>query len=396
MDKYDIIIIGAGISGLSLAHYCAKEGINALVIEKGDRIGGALHSHSFDGNFWLELGSHTCYNSYRNLIEIVEDCHILDKIMKREKVSFKMLIDNQIKSIPSQLNFPELLFSAPQLFVLKKYGLSIESYYSKIVGRKNFERVFAPAFNAVISQNANDFPADMLFKKRERRKDIIKKFTFCDGTQTIANAIAAEKNIRILTNMEVNVIKFDNNLFSITTAEGTCFESPALALAAPASIASQLLKDVFPEISGRLSKIKVETIESTGIVIKKDAISLNPFAGIFPRNNGFFSIVSRDTVRHDDYRGFTFHFKPGLMDREAKLNRIGKVLGVKQRQFDYVVSKNNSVPSLRVGHDRLITEIDMLIAGKRLLLTGNYFNGLAIEDCVSRSLSEFSRLKVCG
>ena len=79
MDKQDIIIIGAGISGLSLAHYCAKEGLKTLVIEKTERVGGTFHSHRFGGeagDFWLELGAHTGYNSYGNFLGILEDCHV--------------------------------------------------------------------------------------------------------------------------------------------------------------------------------------------------------------------------------------------------------------------------------------------------------------------------------
>ena len=34
MEKYDIVIAGAGISGLSLAHFCTKAGLNTLVLEK--------------------------------------------------------------------------------------------------------------------------------------------------------------------------------------------------------------------------------------------------------------------------------------------------------------------------------------------------------------------------
>jgi phytoene dehydrogenase-like protein len=45
MDKYDIIIVGAGISGLSLAHYCAGQGLKTLMIEKSERVGGTFHSH---------------------------------------------------------------------------------------------------------------------------------------------------------------------------------------------------------------------------------------------------------------------------------------------------------------------------------------------------------------
>ncbi|MGD0283610.1 MAG: FAD/NAD(P)-binding protein, partial [Dissulfurispiraceae bacterium] len=45
MPTYDVIIIGAGISGLSFAHYCGREGMRTLIIEKDAHIGGTIHSH---------------------------------------------------------------------------------------------------------------------------------------------------------------------------------------------------------------------------------------------------------------------------------------------------------------------------------------------------------------
>lgn len=395
MERFDIVIIGAGISGLSMAHYCAKEGLKTLIIEKSERAGGTLHSHTFqDANgFWIELGAHTCYNSYRNLIEIIEDCRIAGLMVKREKVPFKMLLDNRIKSIPSQLNFLELFISAPRLFTLKKESHSIESYYSKIVGQHNFEKVFASAFNAVISQRANDFPADMLFKKRLRRKDIIKKFTFANGVQTIADSVALQKGIEFIKGKEIQNIEFKDSVFNAVAADGCIYQSNSLALAVSASSAARLLRTSFPEVSEQLSQIEIRTVESVGIAVKKEAIAFGLVAGLIPVNDSFFSVVARDTVWHDKYRGFTFHFKPGIMNHEMKLKRISEALGVRQSQLNHVISKENFVPSLKTGHYRLIADVDRLIEGKQLLLTGNYFNGLAMEDCVSRSLSEFYRLK---
>lgn len=396
MGKYDIIIIGAGISGLSLAHYCAEEGLKTLVIEKSERVGGTLHSHRFDdaNGFWIEMGAHTCYNSYSNLIGIIEDCMILDRLVSRERVPFKMLVDGRIKSIPSQLNFLELLLSMPKIFSLKKEGQSVRSYYSKVLGNKNFEKVLSPALNAVISQDASDFPADMLFKKRTRRKDIIKKFTLTDGIQTITDSIAsAEQNIEILKDTEVLAVSFNNGSFQTITSNAT-YNSDSLAIAASASMASKLLRDSFPQISESLASIRVNSIESVGVVVKKDLVaSIPPVAGIIPSSDSFYSVVSRDTVKHDSHRGFTFHFKPGILNNNAKLKRIAEVLGIKQSQIEHMAAKENFVPSLKVGHDALIAKIEQSISTTRLLLTGNYFDGMAIEDCVIRSLKEFLRLK---
>lgn len=394
MQTYDIIVVGAGISGLSLAHYCAKEGLKTLVIEKSDRVGGTLHSHRFEntGGFWLELGAHTCYNSYRSLIGIMEDCRIMDRLLSREKVPFKMLVDSRVKSIPSRLNFFELLLSGPRLFTLKQEGRSVESYYSGIVGRTNYERVIGPAMNAVISQRANDFPANMLFKKRLRRKDVMKKYTLTGGVQTITDAIASQKAFEIVKGKEVSGIKSVGRRFQTTTGDET-YESNSLALATPASAAARLLNEPFPALAEKLAQIKVESVESVGVALRKELVSLPPAAGLIPESDSFFSVVTRDTVRDDTYRGFTFHFKPGLLSYSAKLKRISEVLGVKQEQLGNVVAKENFIASLRVGHEALVRSIDQAIAGHQLFLTGNYFDGLAIEDCVARSHKEFSRLK---
>jgi protoporphyrinogen oxidase len=63
-------------------------------------------------------------------------------------------------------------------------------------------------------------------------------------------------------------------------------------------------------------------------------------------------------------------------------------------KIEHTVTKQNVVPSLRKGHREWLKKADDLVGGsKNLLLTGNYFGGMAIEDCVSRSRSEFERLK---
>lgn len=394
MEKYNVIIIGAGISGLSLAHYCKKEGLKTLVIEKDIRVGGALHSHYFQGiGFWIELGAHTCYNTYGNLIGIIEDCSAVNKIIKREKVPFKMLLNGEIKSISSQLNLLELFCSAPKILLLKKEEMRVKEYYSKVVGRKNFEKVISPAINAVISQNADDFPASLLFKRRPRRKDIIRKFTFEKGLQAIADSIASQKGIDVLTGQKIISIRHKNRHFEIVSEEGS-YASEYLAIATQASSAAGLLKELYPEVSEKLSHIRVEKVESVGVAVKRaDVESIPPVAGIIPSSDIFYSIVSRDTVRDNAYRGFTFHFKPNLANDKEKLKRISEVLRIKEKGIEYFIEKQNFVPSLKRGHDALIQSINQLISDKPIFLTGNYFDGLAIEDCVSRSYMEFLRLK---
>jgi protoporphyrinogen/coproporphyrinogen III oxidase len=395
MKQYDAIVIGAGISGLSLASYAASAGLSTLVIEKSDRVGGCFHSHRFEreaAGFWLELGAHTCYNSYGGLIGLMEQYGLMESILAREKVSFRMLVGNEVRTITSQLSFPELAASAWRLFTMKKEGESVASYYGRIVGRRNYERVFAPAFNAVISQRANDFPADMLFNKRPRRKDVIKSFTLKGGLASVTDRISAIPGVTLVTKAEVSRIAKSGERFVVDLSDGRGFESVSLALAAPPPEASRLAAEIAPELSGALARIKVETIESVGVAVLKEKLKLPPVAGIIAANDDFYSAVSRDTVPHPSYRGFSFHFKSGRLPLEAKLKRIAEVLRVRPEELEQVVQRESRLPSPVVGHGTLTAEIDRTIAAGKLSVTGNYFAGMAIEDCIVRSRNEFERL----
>jgi protoporphyrinogen oxidase len=323
-------------------------------------------------------------------VDLLNATGCLDKIIKPRSAGYKLFTGGEIKSIMSQMSFLELAVSLPRLFSMKMDGETVESYYSGIVGKKNFKRAMGPMFNAVICQNANAFPADMLFKKRERRKEVIKKFSLPGGIQTIIDAIVASPAIVTATDKEATEILFDSDVFKVTVSDGSSYESKWLALATPSEVAANLLKKSFPDISRKLSTLKAEKVDTVGVIIKKDATRIGPVAALAAMDDIFYSFVSRDTFPDPLYRAFAFHFKAGVTSHETKLGRIAQVLGT--REFEQIVTAEHVIPSLRLGHKNTIAEIDEMIAGTSLVLTGNYFTGLAIEDCVSRSLLESRRL----
>jgi UDP-galactopyranose mutase len=54
------------------------------------------------------------------------------------------------------------------------------------------------------------------------------------------------------------------------------------------------------------------------------------------------------------------------------------------------------LPSPVLGHQDVVRELDRLLAGTRLAVTGNWFGGLAIEDCALRSRTEWARIEALG
>jgi oxygen-dependent protoporphyrinogen oxidase len=201
--------------------------------------------------------------------------------------------------------------------------------------------------------------------------------------------VISETGIEVITGMEVAAVTAAGTFYKVSTGNGGEFTADNLASAVPPPVACRLLRNILPDAAARLADIKVARVESLGVTVRKESVGLPTFAGLIPVDDVFFSVVSRDTVVDPAYRGFTFHFKQGL-DHAGKMRRIAEVLGTDKFEAS---SENAAVlPSPLQGHEKIVGDIDRLMEGGRVYITGNYFSGLAIEDCVSRSWAEFGRL----
>ena len=67
----DIVVIGAGLTGLTAAHYLQKNKQNFLVLEKSDKTGGVIQSQSQDG-FLYEEGPNTGVVGNTAVVELFE------------------------------------------------------------------------------------------------------------------------------------------------------------------------------------------------------------------------------------------------------------------------------------------------------------------------------------
>ncbi|NVM96209.1 flavin monoamine oxidase family protein [Arthrobacter wenxiniae] len=68
----DVVIIGAGPSGLTAAHELGKAGLSVAVLEARDRVGGRTWSNTVDGA-WLEIGGQWVSPDQTALIGLLEE-----------------------------------------------------------------------------------------------------------------------------------------------------------------------------------------------------------------------------------------------------------------------------------------------------------------------------------
>ena len=388
---HDVAVLGAGISGLSAAHQCARAGLSCLVLEEAASPGGCLHTARTADGFWFELGAHTLYNSYGSLLDILGALQLTSAVERRQKAPYRLLVEGKVRSVPSQLAMGELFASAWRAFTEKKAGRSVGDYYGRLVGKGNWRRVFAPLLAAVPSQRADDFPAEMLFKSRPRRKDFPRTFTLKGGLSTLVDKLAASDRVTLRVNTCVRALARTDQGHAITTADGGTTVVRNLLLALPPDVAARLLTPLLPEAAAALAKIRTAAIVSTGVVFAKKDLVFPRVAGLVPIDDVFFSAVSRDVVPDEKFRALAFHFRAGL-SLDERLDRIAAVTGVGRQTFAHVAEHETSLPSPGLGHEDIVQAIDKGVAGSGVYLTGNFFGGLAIEDCVLRSVSEATRL----
>ena len=401
MESRDVVVVGGGVSGLSFAWHAARSGRKALVLEGSDRLGGCLDSRRTAAGYWYELGAHTCYNSYAGLLEIIEGTGLRDRIVPRGEARkrFAFLRGGAIDmlgpiSVLMRFDKAELLRNVFRGMRASKEGATTCGWYSGVVGKRNYSRILAPFLSAVPSQSVDSFPAagpGSLFKKRPRRKDVVKSFTLDGGLSSVIAAAAGSPGVETRTGAIVREVRTVGGGYEVRLADGSSFQAPVVSVAVPPSMASAMLRADFPDLSSELARVGMAATESVGVVVRREKVKLPEMAFLVPADDLFWSAVTRDPVPDPDWRAFAFHFKTGKTDDERRA-RIAQILQVEQGDFEEVTRRMTLLPSPVLGHDRLVGELDRMLSGSRLALTGNYFDGLAIEDCVQRSRAEWARV----
>lgn len=399
MRSVDTLVLGGGISGLSIAAASARSGQRTLVVEAEPRVGGCLASRRTAEGYWYELGAHTCYNSYTGLIALLEGRGLAKSLVQRVPTKLRFLEQDRMApganmgALMRRFNWLELALHAPRMIGAEKAGHSVREYYSAIVGPRNYRDTLGPMLSAVPSQSADDFPASMLFKSRDgRRTDLPRSFTLDGGLQVAAELLASEPGLDVITGVRATGVQHDAQRgFSVSLANGDSISAARLAIATNPSAAAILLQGAAPDAARTLARIEEAAVDSMAVVLPLARVRWPVTMFAVPLGDGLHAVVTRDSVPDERYRAFTFHFAPGL-DRELRLARMAVVLGVPRDELRDVAERRVVLPSPVVGHERLVAQLDAAIVGRPLAVVGNYFDGLAIEDCVQRARREWARI----
>ncbi|MGL1903718.1 MAG: FAD-dependent oxidoreductase [Fibrobacterales bacterium] len=387
-----IVIIGGGISGLSFAHYCAEAGMYVTLLEKTQRVGGAIETVEQRDSI-LEMGAHTCYNSYGNFIHLGELIGSMQSVVQRSKHPYKVWSGGVLKSIMSQFNFLELILSVKNMLMVKRDNRTVSEYFSKLLGKKNYANLFHYFMQAVVCQDADDFPAKMVFRKKPRNKKYPKSYFFKGGLQKVIEKLSQQESVAIEYGVEITSVNSNDSSVRIVTGAHGEYQADFVVVATPAEDAGRVLNDWNAQLATMLISIKSALVESVGVTILRDKLAIPMVSGVVGLEAPFYSMVSGDAISEPDskMRSFVFHFKPNNLGENEKKREIAHVLGVEESELGSLIVKQNRLPTLGSNHMDTMNKVAEVIPD-RLFLIGNYFLGSSLEDCMQRSRDEFRRL----
>ncbi len=219
LEKRKVIIVGAGIAGLTSAYFLKKHGFDVLVLEQNDTPGGRMRQIEL-GGLTVNTGARMLYTFYSVVMELIDELGLENDIeylgmseltchdgQQRYPISFSpnlSLLFNSHIDLASRLKLinilPALLKARfatnPDDMGTCDYldSESMESYIERKVGKGFLRKIVNPLFRGARNWNANEV-SPAFFLTSSAHMSGHKAFTFKQGIGHLAEKLASGLNI---------------------------------------------------------------------------------------------------------------------------------------------------------------------------------------------------------
>ena len=245
-QQHEIVVIGAGLTGLSTAFHLHRQGRDVVILEKADRVGGQIHTYHENG-FTFESGPNTGVVSFPEVAELFQLLEGSCQLEIARESSKRRLIwkGNRFHELPSS---PVSAITTPLFRLSDKFRILGEPWRKKgtdpdepvgalaarRLGKSFYEYAVDPFVSGVyagdpmklttryalpklynLEANYGSFIRGAIAKAKEPKTDrdrlaTKKVFSAVGGLQRLVEALS--KDLRIITSA--------NNLKVMPTADG--------------------------------------------------------------------------------------------------------------------------------------------------------------------------------
>lgn len=443
----DVIIIGAGIAGLSAGHELYKNNIDFQILETSNKAGGLIETLKIE-NCLIETGPHTFSSVSYEILELIKDLDIEDELILANPSSRKRYIylNNKLILVPTNpidffksniLSKDGKLTLLEELFIKKEFQEeSVEDFVTRRFGREILKNIIQPYLNGVYAGDIKKLSADAVFPKlkdlEHKYKSVIlgslfssktsfknlTLYSFSSGMEVLSKKIFEKLKTKITLNTKdieitrakdffIVTFKINNKPISYTT-NSILFALPAHKMIGFANLIPESYLNEFSQIEYLPIATIVQTIEKSKLKLEERGFGFlctkephKKLLGTIWTSYIFPNRAPANKILLTSYIGGA-HYKKVASQTEEEI----KTLTTKELLEILQINDQNSIDTLHVqihpyaipqynlGHLEKIKRIEELMdKNSGLFFTGNYLYGISINDTIKTSKLAFKKIK---
>ena len=450
-----VVVIGAGISGLTSAYLLDKEGFDVTVLEEKETVGGSIESY-FENGFLFDRGPNSALETTPIISQLVEELELKDQFVYANKKGNRRYIlrDNRLFALPMSppAFLKTKLFSRKaklrlmaEPFIKRSgdgYYQSIAEFVTRRLGKEFLDYAINPFVAGVYAGNPEDLSVKSAFpklfaleeeygglvigtlrsiRKRRKRKELSKQsarmLSFKDGMQILPEAIKISLGEKVKLSAPVMLIrKTKDGKYGVAYTLGdqhlTILTDTVLSTA-PAYKAAELFGAFDERLKRHLNEVYYPPVLVLYLGYKLDDIGqeLDGFGFLIPSKEkksflgAIWSSVIFPNRAQEGKAAFTLFIggarNPGFTDKDEE-----DVINIARKEFEEImkisgnpvyISKRfwqRAIPQYTIGyveHENYFDHFEK--DNKGIFLSGNYRGGISVGDCIKNAEIVMNKIK---
>ena len=281
-ERSQVVVVGAGITGLVLRRHLEQRGVDCLVLEASGRPGGVIESPTVDGRV-LEMGPQRT-RLVASVRRLVAALGLEDRLVRApDDLPLWVYVEGRLRRVPMSV----WAFLTTDLFTWRgrarmllepltgpaRDGETVAEFVTRKLGREAYERLVGPLYGGIYGSD----PRDMLMRHTlgpaletvgmDRGSLLVAAArwmlsgdpapppaSFEDGMEELTDALYREAGDRVRLSEPVEAVRREGEGWRVTAASGS-MRAEAVVLTCPADEAAGILEGTAPEAAARLYRI---------------------------------------------------------------------------------------------------------------------------------------------
>lgn len=441
-----IVVIGAGISGLTTAYLLSKKGFDVKVVEKRNAVGGSIES-VIENGFLFDRGPNSALETTPVIAQLVHELELEPELLYASKQANKRYIlrNNQLHALPMSppgliktnlfSNKAKLRLMAEPFIRRSKDGYyqSLAEFVKRRLGQEFLDYAIDPFVAGVYAGRPEDLSVKSAFPKlyaleekyggliigtirsireRKRRAEVAKQsakmLSFRKGMITLPKAIEKYFGSNVLLSSEVTSVDKNENGFSVSYQQNG-LENKINCNVVLSTIPSYTAGSIFTKYDKEF-KTHADAIYYPPVLVyylvydKKDIKQeLDGFGFLIPskENKSFLGALWSSVIftgRADRSKSAFTLFIGGSRNPDFVKEERTSLLKKVRKEFEALMKITSepvfsserfwekAIPQYNLGyieHERFFDDFEKRNPG--LFISGNYRGGISVGDCIKNA-----------